>query len=175
MVQAGYSVGAEESDSELTEDRQTRHVIRQDTEISRERARALAIAVIILVAIGALYLERSARIATAGRNLQELEARRQQLEQQNAQLRAEIAGLQSVPGLTARAEALGFHPATADEIEYIPLPNLPPAPIVAPTPSLPDVSVQAESYEETLGSWLTVQWQRLREQFGVVIHQEAEP
>jgi hypothetical protein len=131
--------------------------------------------VIVLVVIGALYLAQSARTAAAGRNLQNLEDRRQALEQQNSQLRAEIAALQSVPDLTARAEALGFHHATADEIEYVPLPDLPPAPVLTPTPVPLAMSEEPAAYEETLGSWLTAQWERLREQFGFFIRPEGEP
>jgi cell division protein FtsB len=161
----------------VSEDQRRRHVIQQGPEQVQERATSLVVtAVIGLVVIGALYLAQSARTAAAGRTLQDLEARRQELEQQNAQLRAEIAGLQSVPRLTARAEELGFHHATVDEIEYMPMPDLPPAPAITPTPiplAIPEEEPAA--YEETLGGWLTAQWERLRGQIDLFIWREAAP
>ncbi len=160
----------------MSEDRRPRHVIPQTAEPSQERATSLAAtAVIVLVVIGALYLAQSARTAAAGRTLQDLEARRQELEQQNAQLRAEIAGMQSVPRLAARAEELGFHRATTDEIEYIAMPDLPPAPAITPTPIPLAAAEEPAAYEETLGSWLTAQWERLREQIGLFTRRETEP
>ena len=65
-------------------------------------------------------------LQTTGRDLQRLELRRQELEQQNSQIEAEIAALRSVPRLTDRALGMGLRPATANEIEYLPVEGLPP-------------------------------------------------
>ena len=157
----------------MSEERQRRHVIRPDREQAGGRPSLLvAVAVIVLVVIGAFYLAQSARTAAAGRNLQNLEERRQALEQQNAQLRAEIAALQSVPRLTARAEELGFHPAAAGEIEYMPMPDVPLMPAVTPTP-VPSAAPEPDA--DTLGDWLAGEWQRFLEQIGVLAPPEAAP
>jgi cell division protein FtsL len=124
----------------------------------------LALAVVVIVAvIGALYLAQASRTAAAGRRLQALESQRQILEQQNAQLRAEIAALRSVPRLMAEAQQQGFHPASPDEVEYLLIQDVPPAPPPTPTP-LPTAEEVVPAYNETLESWLSEQFAGLREQ-----------
>jgi hypothetical protein len=133
---------------------------------------SLVLAVVVLVAvIGALYLAQASRTAAAGRRLQELESQRQRLEQQNAQLRAEIAALRSVPRLTHEAEAQGFHQATASEVQYLvvrgiappPAPEIVELPYTAPTPA-PEADVA--QYQETLPSYLQARLANFREQIG---------
>jgi cell division protein FtsB len=117
--------------------------------------------VVVVLVIGALYLAQATRTATAGRALQQLELDKRTLEQQNAQLRAEIAALQSVPRLVARAQAMGYRPARPDEIVYLPVPGL--APVVAPTPAPAE---EVPVYDETLRGWLAEQADVLRRQWG---------
>src|SRR5258707_686919 len=64
----------------------------------------LTIMVLVVVVIGAFYVAQASRTAAAGRRLQVLDGERQVLEQQNAQLRAEVASLRSVPRLIGQAE-----------------------------------------------------------------------
>lgn len=122
----------------------------------------VAMSVIVVLVIGALYLAQATSTATTGRDLQELETHRQELEQQNSQIEAEIASMRSVPRLTQRALDLGFRPATAEEIEYLPVEGLPPAATPQPGPVEPDIPV----YDETLSGWLRAQWVRLATEFG---------
>ncbi len=135
------------------------HTLKQAPWRTQAQGTSLVMAVVVIVAvIGALYLAQVSRTATAGRRLQSLEAQRQVLEQQNAQLRAEIAALRSVPRLIAEAERLGYHAAGPDEVEYMTLPGVSPpsteAPSASPTPE--SGAGQAVSpYTETLESWLT--------------------
>ena len=69
-----------------------RQAIRQAPWRTQTQASSLVLAVVVMVAvIGALYLAQASRTAAAGRRLQELEVQRESLEQQNEQLRAEIA------------------------------------------------------------------------------------
>jgi cell division protein FtsL len=117
--------------------------------------------VVILVVIGALYLAEASRTAAAGRRLQELDGQRQSLEQQNAELRAEIAALRSVPRLISDAEKLGYHPATSDDVEYLPIPGE--APLAAATPSPPGSAEIVRQYDETLASWLSNNLASIRE------------
>jgi hypothetical protein len=120
--------------------------------------------VVIVAVIGALYLAQASRTAAAGRRLQDLEEQRQQLEQQNAQLRAEIAALRSVPRLTREAEVLGYRPATANEVEYLPVENVAPPPEreVIAAPADPDAEDSVPAYDETLEGWLSAQFAGFR-------------
>jgi hypothetical protein len=132
---------------------------------TQTQATSLVLAVVVLfVVIGALYLAQASRTAAAGRSLLEMEAERQLLEQQNAQLRAEIAALRSVQRLTAEAEALGYHTADSTEVEYLLVRDVPlPA---APAPVLPPAEDESLTrYDETLESWLNQQLAAFREQF----------
>lgn len=136
------------------------------------------VTVIIVVVIGAMYLAQVSRTAAAGRRLQELEAQRQVLEQKNAQLRAEIAALRSVPRLISQAEQAGFHVAESNEVEYLPLGEAPPNLTPTPTP-FPTAEEVVPAYDETLGSWLADQMAALRAQvaqfFQTTFGPEATP
>src|SRR5687768_4774307 len=144
--------------------------VRQAPWRTQTQGTSLVLAAVVLVAvIGALYLAQASRTAGAGRRLQQMETERQQLEQQNAQLRAEIAALRSVPRLIGEAQRLGYHAATAEEVEYLIVRGvLPPTPI--PVESRVRAPEQAEeddedveAYDETLESYLTKQLAGFRE------------
>jgi len=130
---------------------------------TQTQATSLVLAVVVIVVvIGALYLAQASRTATIGRRLQEMEAERQQLEQANAQLRAEIAGLQSVPRLISKAEELGYHTADSGQVEYLPVDVAPPLPTA--NPLLEDSAADVPRYDETLDSWLSEQLAAFRQQ-----------
>jgi cell division protein FtsL len=140
-------------------DKWFKQALRQAPWRTQTQATSLVLAVVIMVlVIGALYLAQASRTAAAGRRLQDLEAQRKALEQQNAQLRAEIAALQSVPRLTEQAEALGYHFAHNEDVEYIELADLPPrrSAVSQPEPE-PEEGDQVVPYEESLGGWLARQ------------------
>lgn len=136
--------------------------LRQAPWRTQTQATSLVLALlVIVVVVGALYLAEASRTAAAGRRLQDLEGEYKMLEQQNAQLSAEIAALQSVPRLTSQAEQMGFHPAGVDDVEYLPIPGEAPpmatqAPEDVPAGALP-------TSDETLGSWLADEFAALRE------------
>jgi hypothetical protein len=109
--------------------------------------------VIVVVVIGILYLAQASRTAAVGRRLQDLEVESRLLEQQNDQLRAEIAALQSVPRLASAAQQLGYRPATSNDMEYIPMEGPRPVPQATATP-FPRAEELVPAYNETLGSWL---------------------
>ena len=88
----------------------------------RSQTQAVAMLSITLLAaavVGGFYLAVAARAATAGRDLQALEARKTELIQDNDELQAELANLRSINRLAARATALGFQPATGDQLDYL--------------------------------------------------------
>ena len=88
----------------------------------RSQTQAVAMLSITLLAaavVGGFYLAVASRAATAGRDLQRLEARKTELLQNNDELQAQLANLRSINRLAARAVALGFQPASGDQLEYI--------------------------------------------------------
>jgi hypothetical protein len=104
----------------------------------------LSITLLVAAVVGGFYLAVAARAATAGRDLQRLEARKTELLQENDELQAQLANLRSINRLAARAVALGFQPATGEQLEYMRVDSylqnvhLKPAPraaVAAPPPS----------------------------------------
>lgn len=144
---------------------QIQHALRDNQWRFQKQVVALgALGVFIAIVIGALYLAQSASVSTLGRQLETLIARRNQLEQANEQLRADISQLRSVPRLLARAEELGFVKATEDQIEYLYVPqynpNRQPAAVVAA-----ETGTKLPEYDESFMGWLQQQLDSLAKQF----------
>ena len=77
---------------------------------------------LILVALsllGWIYLTQASYVATTGRRVQKLEQEKTRLEQENLQLMAEIAELESVHRLAGRAAEMGFVLASVGEAEFL--------------------------------------------------------
>lgn len=132
--------------------------------LQRQAVALAALGLFIAVIIGALYLAQSTSVATLGRQLETLLARRNQLEQTNEQLRTEIAELRSVPRLLARAQELGFVAADEANIEYLYVngynPNRDQIITVAQPPSDP-----LPTYDESFVGWLQQVWDSFSKQF----------
>lgn len=145
------------------------HTFQQAPWRTQTQGTSLVLATVVLVVVvGTLYLAQASRTSATGRRLQELEAERQTLEQQNAQLRAEIAALRSVPRLIGEAEALGYRKAESDEVWYLEVDAPPPLPeditVLAGsirTTHLPE-SDSVPVYDETLDNFLAQQLQSFR-------------
>jgi hypothetical protein len=124
----------------------------------RSTSRAILI-VVTLLCVGGMYLAVSAKVADAGRQVLTLESRKQNLLQANKELTAQLAELTAPERMMARAIALGFHPASPDEIQYLQVPGYQaPPPFVAPRPPASTDSASpmlSPAYTETLGEWLT--------------------
>lgn len=123
--------------------------------------------VAILFILGSLYLSQVASFAITNRQIEDLIRQRDELKRQNEGLIGEIASFRTVPRLFARAEAIGFRPATNADIDYILIDGYNPnrdRSIVAAS----EVTVAeppAPVYDETFGSWLEQQLALLRDQF----------
>lgn len=130
----------------------------------RQIAGLAVISVFVLIIIGTLYLSQVASFATTSRELELLIAERDELERVNEQLRVEIASYQSVPRLLARAQTLGFEPASPERMEWLAIDGYNPnreetvVPLDEPEALLP-------TYDETFGGWVQQQWDLLRQQF----------
>ncbi len=126
----------------------------------------LALVVVVGIIIGALYLIQTTTTTTTARELAEMGDQRAQLERDNERMRAEIAGLQSLPRVMTRAAELGFHEAREDEIQYLIVEGYRydrPKSTLTPTPA--PAQAEEEIYDETLSGWLRKQWHSLKEQF----------
>lgn len=112
----------------------------------------------VAIIIGALYLSQSASSAALGRELEVLIAQRNNLEQQNEQLRADISSLRGVSRLLVRAAELGFVSATNNEIDYLVINGYNPnrSETVAPITE-PDVELPA--YDESFIGWVQQQFE----------------
>jgi hypothetical protein len=141
------------------------HVLRRSNFQPRRQAIALGAAgVLITLVVGVLVLTQVASTATLGRQLDQLVAERNRLERMNEQLRVEIAELKSVPNLLARAQALGFVPAPAESIEYLPVDGYDPR-REPPVPPQEEQEDTVPTYDETFWGWLQQTWDTLTGQF----------
>ena len=138
------------------------HALRRTRWRPRREAVALAtLGLVVGIIIGALYLAQAASTSTLGRQLEELITVRNQLEQENERLRAEIANLQGVPRLLARAQELGFTLAGRAQIEYLVIEGY--------NPNRNDIITRAETargpalpvYDESFRGWLQQQLDQL--------------
>lgn len=143
------------------------HALRDTTwRWSRQVIALAALGIFVAILMGALYLAQAASVATMGRQLEELIAKRNQLEQSNEQLRAEIAQLRTVSRLLARARELGFEDAPQNRIEYLYVAGYNPTAIETELISQPEEAQSAlPEYDETFGGWLQQQWDNLVNQF----------
>jgi hypothetical protein len=122
------------------------------------------ISIVILIVIGTLYLSQVASFTATSRQLEQLIAERDELERVNEQIRIEIASYQSVPRLLARAQDLGFQPATPDRMEWLLVEGYNPnrEETVAP---LEETQEAFPTYDESFWGWMQQQWDILRQQF----------
>ncbi|MBN1640582.1 MAG: hypothetical protein JXA09_05040 [Anaerolineae bacterium] len=99
--------------------------------------------------LGWIFLTQASHVATTSVRVQELEDEIARIEQENWQLMAEIAELESVSRLAARAEELGFVMASAGQSEFL-------------TMAAPPIAVAAA---QASGSPAVVWWDNVTAQF----------
>src|SRR5215470_9038941 len=120
-----------------------------------------ALVLFVAIIVGALYLAQASATATMGRQLDDLIAQRDQLEQQNEEIRAEIASLRTVARLLSRAQELGFISAAREDIEYLVVQGYNPDRAQnLPTPQAQPPA--APVYNETFLGWAQQQWDNLK-------------
>jgi hypothetical protein len=110
----------------------------------------LAVILLVMAVLGGFYLAVASRAGTAGRDLQALEQRKEELIRENDELRAVLAEQRSVVRMAQWAQASGYQPVSPDAVEYLSVKDYPTAPVVetqaiSPTPEAP----------ATLEEWLT--------------------
>jgi len=144
---------------------QFQHALRERPwQFQRQAVALSALGIFIAILIGALYLAQSASVATLGRQLEDLIAQRNQLEQTNELLRSDISQLRSVPRLLARAQELGFSMASEADIEYLYVagyvPNREPEAVAVSA----QTTQRLPAYDESFTGWLQQQWDLLTAQ-----------
>lgn len=89
--------------------------------------------------VGAIYVSQASRIAGAGRQVQIMQERLDELKRRNAELEQGIAEAQSLERLQQEAIRLGFVRAAPEDIEYMVVEGYPsgatPSPAPSPTPA----------------------------------------
>jgi cell division protein FtsL len=120
----------------------------------------LILLVLVMVAmVASFYISVNASAAISGRQIQLLMADIENDKQENANMEAELARLTAAEAMQSRAEALGFEPASTDEITYVTVPGFvekSPIDLSTQSSSIPVSLIKAE-YKETLFDWFTRQ------------------
>ena len=129
-----------------------------------------SLAVVFAALIAGLHLSVTARAATYGREILQMQLEIEDLERENADLQAELGFLNSAEMMEQRARNLGFQPIDPQETVYLLVPGYverQPA-VLAPqnAPSLPSDPEIPPEYIESIFAWL--QRQTLRTSFPLV-------
>jgi hypothetical protein len=132
--------------------------------------------ILILVSLlGWLYLTQASQVTTTGYHIYELERERARLQRENAKLMLDIAELERLEIVEARARQLGFVPP--EQVEYLSVADYPPD-----RPSLGQLAVAFEGENlaldsskqdkignEAVGAAPAGWWERLVSQFNIWI------
>ena len=108
--------------------------------------------------VGLLYLGQASVITSSTLEIEKLQREIEAVNQQNAGLVLEIAELESLAQIKARATALGFVPTDPLNIRYLPVDNYPattetPPPLMQPQSYSNEATQQ--SWADVLAAWLT--------------------
>lgn len=110
----------------------TSHCTKHSRQKLQGRSAIGALLIIVAVSLmGWVYLSQASFVATTNRRVQKLEGEKARIEQENLQLMAEIAELQSVDRLVNRARELGFVLAAVQEAEFLAVVDTPLGPAYA--------------------------------------------
>jgi cell division protein FtsL len=132
--------------------------------------------ILILVSLlGWLYLTQASQVTTMGYRIYELERERARLQRENAKLMLEIAELERLEDVEARARQLGFVPP--QQVEYLVVTDYPPDhPLsgqLAATFGGENLALNSSQQEKTrneaVGAALAVWWEKLLSQFNIWI------
>ncbi len=119
----------------------------------------LFLLVLVLIAsITGIYLSISAQAAASGRRIQSLERQTSNINNEIAQLTANLAAERSVENMKNRAEAMGFVPLNPHEAVYLEIPGYDPHANLVLAP--PRINIMSETprilttYQISLWDWL---------------------
>lgn len=116
-------------------------------------------AILILVAlVGAIYLNQANEIASVGRRVQDLQGTLVKLKRENSELTRKIAEAESLERLESEVRRLGFVPATAEDIEYLVITDVP---VTTRMPAALTAEPPPEAVVEMPSTMREAVWQRL--------------
>ena len=125
--------------------------------IQRQWIGVVLLAVVVFAMIAALYLDVTAQAAIAGREIQDMTLAITASQQASADLETQLAALTSASVMEERAQALGFKPVKAENVEYLVVPGYsaptPKIRMAAPVPQLSAPNIPPE-YTQSLLDWL---------------------
>lgn len=129
--------------------------------LQRQWLGLILLGVALAALVAGIYLNVTARGTLAGRQVLMLEADITDHKLANADLEVKLAEASSTEKMEQHAQALGFHPATSDEITYVVVPGyVPQAEInLSTTDRQPVVSNIRPEYTQTLFEWFTLRIQ----------------
>jgi len=138
------------------------HGIKRDPNKLEGRATfGMLIMLVVLSLLGWIYLTQASHVATTGRRIEELQIDKARLEQQNLELTVEIASMESVVRLAARAQELGFTAVALDDAEFL----------VAAVPSM--AQVPAEPLDKGVGAQSVGWLDNVTSQFAAWVQSES--
>jgi cell division protein FtsL len=123
--------------------------------VQRQWLALILLGVALVAIVAGLYLNVTARGTLAGRQVLMLEAEITDNKLANADLESKLAEASSTEKMQEHAQALGFHPATADEITYVVVPGYMPKGAIdlSTADSEQAVSNVRPEYTQTLFEW----------------------
>lgn len=137
--------------------------------MQRQRVGALLLAALGLAMVAALYLDVTSQAAIAGRQIQELTRETIAVQHGSSDLESKLAELTSSQAMQDRAQAAGYQPIDASQLEYTVVPGYTePKPDIlagsmAPRPSAPSLPPE---YTESLIAWFSQRLAALRSPAG---------
>jgi len=137
--------------------------------IEARSALTVGLVLAVLSLVGWLYLTQTSHLAVTGYHVQELEQRKARLQEENAQLEAKIAELESAARLMARAKELGFQ--SPERVTYVVVANYPVS--VVETDATDDQGTAMVDSGEEVSSTLARWWTDLVAQFDAWL--QAQP
>jgi len=127
--------------------------------VQRQWLGLLLVGLVVTAMVAGIYINVSARAAINGRQIQLLTSEIEENNREIADMKTELAKLKAADAMQDRAEALGFQPATAEDITYITVDGFEeriPADLSIPSVG-EEVSFVRSDYKDTLFDWFTHQ------------------
>ena len=140
--------------------------------VSARTATSLLLCILLLSLVGWLYLTQASQMTTTGYRMKDVAAEIEKLERDNALVRLQIAQLETLPRIEARAKQLGLGPInrptyltltdnlwstarSATPTLSEPLPEATPAPANEPGPefTLPSLTEFWQEVKTQVGTW----------------------
>jgi hypothetical protein len=126
--------------------------------VQRQWIGLFLLGVVLMTMVAAIYLNVTVRTALAGREILVLQSAIDVNRLINADQETKLAGLTSAKAVQQRALALGFRPATSDQVVYVLVAGYTPPSTVDLSSSTEDGSetpILLPTYSESLFDWFT--------------------